>query len=209
MPIQIRIRNSARQQAGGWQVITFGILSQIAALFFTLLSMGLLLAGLGRNNVRLVQAGKRGLLSAMIATTLASVALAYLFLTDNFQVEYVASYSDRALPIFYKATAFWAGQKGSLLFWAWVLSLFIGLVIFNNRKEPDDRNTPYVYLVMAGTLSFFLFIFYSFNWLIIYYFFSNQFFLVTSLNYIYYNQHHNYKIECRFTHWYNFVSKDF
>jgi cytochrome c-type biogenesis protein CcmF len=139
-------------------VITFGILSQIAALFFTLLSMGLLLGGLGRNNVRLVQAGKRGLLSAMAATTLASIALLYLFLTDSFQVEYVASYSDRALPLFYKITAFWAGQKGSLLFWAWVLSLFIGMVIFNNRKEPDNRNTPYVYLVLAGILSFFLFL---------------------------------------------------
>ena len=139
-------------------MITFGILSQIAALFFTLLAMGLLLAGLGRNNVRLVQSGKRGLLSALVATTLASIALSYLFLTDNFQVEYVASYSDRALPLFYKVTAFWAGQKGSLLFWAWVLSVFTGLVIFNNRKEPDDHNTPYVYLVMAGTLSFFLFL---------------------------------------------------
>ena len=139
-------------------MITFGILSQVAALFFTLLGMVLLLVGLSRNNVKLVQSGKRGLVSAFIATTMAAFALAYLFMTDNFQVEYVASYSDRALPIFYKATAFWAGQKGSLLFWAWVLSFFIALVIFNNRREPDDRNTPYVYLVMAGTQSFFLFL---------------------------------------------------
>ena len=139
-------------------MITFGILSQVAALFFTLLGMVLLLVGLSRNNVKLVQSGKRGLVSAFIATTMAAFALAYLFMTDNFQVEYVASYSDRALPIFYKATAFWAGQKGSLLFWAWVLSFFIALVIFNNRRETDDRNTPYVYLVMAGTQSFFLFL---------------------------------------------------
>lgn len=139
-------------------MITFGILSQVAALFFTLLGMVLLLVGLSRNNVKLVQSGKRGLVSAFIATTMAAFALAYLFMTDNFQVEYVASYSDRALPIFYKATAFWAGQKGSLLFWAWVLSFFIALVIFNNRRETDDRNTPYVYLVMAGTQGFFLFL---------------------------------------------------
>ncbi|PNU20479.1 cytochrome C biogenesis protein [Geothermobacter hydrogeniphilus] len=139
-------------------MITFGILAQFAALAFTLLSMGLLLGGLGRNNLRLVQAGKRGLLSAAAATTLASIALGYLFLTDAFQVEYVASYSDRALPLFYKLTAFWAGQKGSLLFWAWVLSLFTALVIFNNRKERDDRSSPYVYLVLAATLGFFLFL---------------------------------------------------
>jgi cytochrome c-type biogenesis protein CcmF len=118
--------------------------------------MALLLVGLSKNNIRLIQSGKRSLVSAAVFTTLASIALAYLFLTDNFRVEYVASYSDRALPIFYKATAFWAGQKGSLLFWAWVLSFFIVLVIFNNRKEPDDRNTPYVYLVLAATQGFFL-----------------------------------------------------
>jgi cytochrome c-type biogenesis protein CcmF len=139
-------------------VITFGFSSQVAALVFTLLSMGLFLCGLSRNNVRLVQAGKRSLLSAAIAITLASIALLYLFLTDAFSVEYVASYSDRALPLFYKATAFWAGQKGSLLFWAWILGIFISLVIFNNRKEADDQNTPYVYLVLAGTLAFFLFL---------------------------------------------------
>jgi cytochrome c-type biogenesis protein CcmF len=118
--------------------------------------MALLLVGLSKNNIRLIQSGKRSLVSAAVFTTLASIALAYLFLTDNFRVEYVASYSDRALPIFYKATAFWAGQKGSLLFWAWVLSFFVVLVIFNNRKEPDDRNTPYVYLVLAATQGFFL-----------------------------------------------------
>ncbi|MCF6180388.1 MAG: cytochrome c biogenesis protein CcsA, partial [Geopsychrobacter sp.] len=139
-------------------MIIFGTLSQFAALAYTLLSMGLFLAGLRRNNVRLVQAGKRGLISAAVATTLASAALVYLFLSDSFQVEYVAAYSDRALPLFYKITAFWAGQKGSLLFWAWVLSLFIVLVIYNNRNEPDDRNTPYIYLVLAGTLGFFLFL---------------------------------------------------
>ena len=139
-------------------MITFGFSSQVSALGFTLLSMGLFLCGLSRNNVRLVQAGKRALLSAAIAVTLASLALVYLFLTDNFSIEYVASYSDRALPLFYKATAFWAGQKGSLLFWAWILNMFIAVVIFNNRKEVDDRNTPYVYLVLAGTLVFFLFL---------------------------------------------------
>ena len=139
-------------------MISFGNSAQLAALVFTLLSMGLFLRGLASNNARLVQAGKRALLSATLTATLAAIALEYLFLTDNFSVEYVASYSDRALPLFYKITAFWAGQKGSLLFWAWVLSLFVALVVFNNRKEADDRNSPYVYLVLGGVQAFFLFL---------------------------------------------------
>jgi cytochrome c-type biogenesis protein CcmF len=73
-------------------------------------------------------------------------------------VAYVSSYSDRALPIFYKITAFWAGQKGSLLFWAWVLSLFSALVAYNTRDDLEKETTPYIYLVLAGSLGFFLYI---------------------------------------------------
>lgn len=139
-------------------MITLGTLSQYAALAFSLLAMAWLLIGLMKNDARWIQAGKRGLLSVAAFATLAAIALAYLFLSNAFQVEYVASYSDRALPLFYKLTAFWAGQKGSLLFWAWVLSLFAALVVYNNRNEPDDRSTPYLYLVLSGCLSFFLFL---------------------------------------------------
>ncbi|GAB6062533.1 heme lyase CcmF/NrfE family subunit [Deferrisoma palaeochoriense] len=139
-------------------MVTFGNLSQFGALALSLLAMVLLVAGVVRNDLRWVRAGKRSLVAVAVLATGAAVALGYLFLTDAFQVEYVASYSDRALPVFYKATAFWAGQKGSLLFWAWVLSLFSALAIYNNRREPDSRATPYVYLVLAGTLAFFLFL---------------------------------------------------
>ncbi len=139
-------------------MVTFGTLCQGAALVFTLASMVLLLVGLMRNDLRWIRAGKRGLVAVAAFATLASIALAWLFLSDSFQVEYVASYSDRALPVFYKLTAFWAGQKGSLLFWAWVLAGFSALVVYNNRREPDSKVTAYVYLVLAGTMAFFWFL---------------------------------------------------
>ncbi len=139
-------------------MVVFGNLSQFAALAFSLLALVFTLLGIMRNDARLARSGARSLLTAAGFTTLASIALAGLFLTDNFQVEYVASYSDRALPVFYKMTAFWAGQKGSLLFWAWTLSFCAALVVFSSRRDDDPRTTCYVYLVLAGTLSFFLFL---------------------------------------------------
>ncbi len=54
---------------------------------------------------------------------IASVILLYAFLTFDFSLEYVSSYSDRTLPLFYRITAFWAGQAGSLLFWALMVAL--------------------------------------------------------------------------------------
>ncbi|HDH01566.1 MAG TPA: heme lyase CcmF/NrfE family subunit, partial [Nitrospirae bacterium] len=137
-------------------MVNFGNLSQGFAFIFSLASMAFLLTGLMKNDMRFIESGRRSLYGLALFTTLASIALGYLFVTDNFQVEYVASYSDRALPIFYKVTAFWAGQKGSLLFWAWVLSIFTAIVVRNTRTDLKSRNTPYIYLVLATTASFFL-----------------------------------------------------
>ncbi len=52
--------------------------------------------------------------SAMLVSALAGC---------DFSLDYVASYTERALPLFYRLTAFWAGQAGSLLFWALMVSL--------------------------------------------------------------------------------------
>ncbi|HFQ91152.1 MAG TPA: heme lyase CcmF/NrfE family subunit, partial [Desulfobulbus sp.] len=137
-------------------MVTLGSLSQVAAFTAALLAMLLLLLGLARNDLRFIESGRRALAGVALFTSMAAFSLLRLFLTDTFQVEYVASYSDRALPLFYKATSFWAGQKGSLLFWAWVLSLYIVLVVFNTRHEIRRRNTPYIYLVLASIVGFFL-----------------------------------------------------
>jgi cytochrome c-type biogenesis protein CcmF len=136
-------------------MVTFGNLSQTAAFIILLSAMGLTLTGLMRNDLRYIESGKRALAASAIFASLAAFSLFVLFMTDSFQVEYVAKYSDKALPFFYKATSFWAGQKGSLLFWAWVLSLYAALVVFNTRNEKHRKATPYIYLILAGILSFF------------------------------------------------------
>ncbi len=137
-------------------MVNFGNLSQVFAFIFSLSAMAFLLTGLMKNDMRFIESGRRSLYGLALFTTLAAIALVYLFVTDNFQVEYVASYSDRSLPMFYKVSAFWAGQKGSLLFWAWVLSIFTAIVVRNTRTDLKSRNTPYIYLVLATTVSFFL-----------------------------------------------------
>ncbi|NIR14394.1 MAG: heme lyase CcmF/NrfE family subunit, partial [Desulfobacterales bacterium] len=58
--------------------------------------------------------------------------------------------------VFYKATAFWAGQRGSLLFWAWLLSIFGTIVAHNTRYEVESRATPFIYLVITSILGFFV-----------------------------------------------------
>ncbi len=58
------------------------------------------------------------------ALLVASIALWKGIFGHDFNIEYVAGYTSRNLPTYYLISAFWAGQKGSLLFWAVVLSIF-------------------------------------------------------------------------------------
>jgi cytochrome c-type biogenesis protein CcmF len=53
---------------------------------------------------------------------LAALGLWTALLHSDFSFRYVASYTSANLPSIYKVTAFWAGQSGSLLLWAFILS---------------------------------------------------------------------------------------
>ena len=52
------------------------------------------------------------------AFLLASAALLHALFWQDYSLVYAASYTDRYLSLFYRLTAFWAGQPGSMLFWA-------------------------------------------------------------------------------------------
>ncbi|MDR2727117.1 MAG: cytochrome c biogenesis protein CcsA [Deltaproteobacteria bacterium] len=55
---------------------------------------------------------------------LASALLTRALIVHDFSFVYVASYTDLVLPLFYRLTAFWGGQEGSLLFWAFSVVIF-------------------------------------------------------------------------------------
>jgi cytochrome c-type biogenesis protein CcmF len=60
---------------------------------------------------------------AVACLTAAMSILARALLIRDFQYEYVASYSSGLLSWQYALAALWVGQAGSLLLWAWLLSL--------------------------------------------------------------------------------------
>src|SRR3989440_7094275 len=89
------------------------------------------------------------------ALVLAVFALEWALFHHDFHVEYVAAYTSRNLPIFYTWSALYAGQKGSLLFWATVLSLFGSLALVLTPRRHSDL-LPTVAGVVALVASFFL-----------------------------------------------------
>jgi cytochrome c-type biogenesis protein CcmF len=55
--------------------------------------------------------------------------------TSDFRFQYVADYTERALPSGYKFAAFWAGQAGSLLLWTWLLAMLCVLACAGWRRS--------------------------------------------------------------------------
>ena len=76
-------------------------------------------------------------------------------ITHDFNIEYVASYTSRNLPSYYIVSAFWAGQKGSLLFWAVVLATFASLAQWLTSARYRAL-MPYVAAVTSSVVVFFV-----------------------------------------------------
>ncbi|MCI0691651.1 heme lyase CcmF/NrfE family subunit [candidate division KSB1 bacterium] len=115
-----------------------------------------LISGIRRNKegAALIASGHNAALASGILLTLAAGLLFYNLAISNFRVEYVASYTSRELPLFYKLSAFWGGQQGSLLLWAWLLALFTMAVLLIYRRKNLPA-LPHVTAILMGILLFF------------------------------------------------------
>jgi cytochrome c-type biogenesis protein CcmF len=83
--------------------------------------------------------------------TVASAALIVSLLKSDFRVEYVTSYTERALPFGYKLAAFWAGQAGSLLLWAWLLAaLSLVAILWLGRLTVVEQAATIGTLALIG-----------------------------------------------------------
>ena len=133
----------------------FGQFSLALAFVLAIYSIVTSLAGIRVKNDRLIASGRNAALGVSTCLTTAMLALGYLFLVSDFSIEYVAANSNRDLPIFYKISAIWGGQEGSLLFWVWVLGVYSALVMIQNRRKHLAM-MPYVTAVLMASALFFV-----------------------------------------------------
>lgn len=88
---------------------------------------------------------------------IANGVLLIALMTGEYQINYVRSTTDPQTPDFYRFTALWGSQEGSLLFWCLIMALFIMLAMVVNWRR-ERRLMPYVITYSAATLAFFVFI---------------------------------------------------
>jgi len=103
----------------------------------------------------LVLSAERSVYLVFALLTIASIGIVNAFLTDQFQYLYVANYSNRDLDTYFKISGLWAGQTGSLLFWAVLLAFFSAVTVYVNRNRNREF-MPSVVGVLQGILGFFL-----------------------------------------------------
>ncbi len=103
----------------------------------------------------LVLSAERSVYAVFALLAVASAGIIAAFLTDRFDFWYVSNYSSRNLETYFKVSGLWAGQRGSLLFWALNLGFFSALAVWLNRKKNRDL-MPWVSGVLLLVIAFFI-----------------------------------------------------
>jgi cytochrome c-type biogenesis protein CcmF len=104
-----------------------------------------------------VTSGRRAIYCLAALCVGAFAILESAFLRSDFSYALVAQGSSTDTPTFYKVTALWATQDGSLLLWATLLALFASAVLFLTRRTLRDI-APWATAVLALVAGFFLFL---------------------------------------------------
>ncbi len=92
-------------------------------------------------------------LAAVSVAAFATIELAYV--NSDFSYALVAQNSSTTTPSFYKLTAVWSSQAGSLLLWVMVLAVFSAAVLFFTRRT-HMQVAPYANAVIGAVAAFFV-----------------------------------------------------
>jgi cytochrome c-type biogenesis protein CcmF len=125
------------------------------ALAFITAVAAAVIALVGRHgDQRWVDRSRRAVYGLCALLTLCVVLIELAFLRNDFSFKVVQEHSSLDTPTFYKLAAMWSSQEGSLLLWAWVLSIASSAALFATRGKLREI-VPYATAVMAGIAAFF------------------------------------------------------
>ena len=132
-----------------------GLIGLAIAFTFSLYATFASVYGGWRGYWHLVESARIASLLVVLMLTIPILAVVYSLSTFDFSLAYVYDVSSRAMSPFLRVTALWGGQQGSVLFWAWLMSAFVGVVLL--RKWDRDRELmPYIIFVSMLTTTFFV-----------------------------------------------------
>ncbi len=138
-------------------MIDVGAACLVIGFITALYAVGASLYGARRGSREAVVSSRRAFycLAALLVAGFAILEAAYL--RSDFSFALVQQNSSTDTPTFYKLTAIWSSQAGSLLLWVLVLSVFASAVLRVTRNRHREI-VPYATAVLGVVAAFFLFL---------------------------------------------------
>ncbi|UXN35255.1 heme lyase CcmF/NrfE family subunit [Avibacterium paragallinarum] len=132
------------------------------------LGVSLLLAffplyGAEKNNPQLMALARPMTYGLFFTLSFAFACLFYLFVTNDFSVQYVVNNSNTNLPLAYRLSAVWGSHEGSLLLWIWLLSLWSAAVAFFSKPLPQEAVARVLGVMGVITIGFLIFVLFTSN----------------------------------------------
>ena len=110
--------------------------------------------------------GYMGVFLTFLALSVGCGLLVYCFITGDYSLQYVAQYhtnSTSDLRLLFQISGLWAGRQGSLLFWAWLISLFGSVVALKNLRHRESLDNMALAVIQAVVLAFVIVVLFSTN----------------------------------------------
>lgn len=136
-------------------VSLFGSFVLLVTLLATTYAGGAAVAGARLGSRRLVHSAIYAAYACCALLTLASAMIFFAILSNDFSIRYIHHNADASMPWIYKLTSYWGGLDGSMMFWAWLLSIFSAIAIARNRERHREL-MPWVVAILMGILAFFV-----------------------------------------------------
>jgi cytochrome c-type biogenesis protein CcmF len=134
-----------------------GFIALVVALLVAIYSAAISVWGARQKNDALVLSGRNAALTSVALVILSTLALWMSIINQDYQNAYVWSVSNPAMSDFFRVSALWGSQAGSLLFWSGIMAVFAGASILLNWRS-HRRLMPYAIAYMMGIMIFFLFL---------------------------------------------------
>ena len=136
-------------------IVEAGQIALALAFIVSLYAAAASFLGVARRSPELLVSGRFGMYSIPALLVVATGALIYAFVNNDFSVRYVAENSSLAMPREYTWVAFYAGNAGSMLYLAVIFALMAVVAIATIRKNLP-YTSPYAVGIMALSLAFLL-----------------------------------------------------
>ena len=127
------------------------------ALLTAIYVVGASVCGATAGRPMLVVSARRGFYALAGLLVLAFVILEVAYVRSDFAFALVARNSSTSTPLFYRLTAMWSSQAGSLLLWALLLSLYSSVALCITRRSLTEL-VPWATAVLGTVAAFFLFL---------------------------------------------------